>query len=190
MAQCTEHQRHKMCCDLICFVKAWSELLVQAMCVHMLNSQAQIYNMYIGQGNSIVCRLWASLMAAFLWDHVSCLMPQLDIQLNATTVIALVQPSTIAKTLLPMLCNQQHYLEVIATQHNTHNVFANVMHVPLNSGHDDNACIVFACLAALLLLFLNEGQQVCNSLLHHSSRLDDLDRTQSVVKLNLFYKAV
>ena len=60
--------------------------------------------------------------------------------------------------------------EVITLQHDTHNIFANVVNITLYRRHDYLA-IRFNDPA---LLFFDEGQQVCNGLFHHTRRFDHL----------------
>ena len=71
-------------------------------------------------------------------------------------------------------------LEVIAAQHHTDNVFANVVHIPLDGGKHHDACVVrdgtrvvaSSCIQSLFLL--NKWNEVTHCFLHHTSRLDDL----------------
>ena len=58
-------------------------------------------------------------------------------------------------------------LEVVAAKHHPNNVLADVMHIALDSSHDDDACIVLGGVAAPELLLFYVGQQVPYSLLHH-----------------------
>ena len=59
------------------------------------------------------------------------------------------------------------YLEVVAAKHDTNNVFANVMDIPLHSGHNNDTCIVLRGVPTPQLLLFYVRQQMPDSLLHH-----------------------
>ena len=61
---------------------------------------------------------------------------------------------------------------VVALQHHADDVLADVVHVALDRGRDDQA--LAALLGGLVLLGLDERDEVCDSLLHHPRRLHDL----------------
>jgi len=61
----------------------------------------------------------------------------------------------------------EDHLEVVAAQHNTNNVLANVMHIPLDCCHDDDSCVILRRVTTPQLLLFDEWQQMSHSLLHH-----------------------
>ena len=66
------------------------------------------------------------------------------------------------------------HLEVVAAHDDAHNVLSNVVHIPLDCGHDDDPRVVVPLLPVQPLLLLDEGHQVPHRALHHPRRLDDL----------------
>mmetsp|Transcript_32548 Transcript_32548/g.64553 ORF Transcript_32548/g.64553 Transcript_32548/m.64553 type:complete len:288 (-) Transcript_32548:1132-1995(-) len=81
---------------------------------------------------------------------------------------------------------QVEHLVVIAAQHNCHNVLPDIVDISLHRGDQestrevrsvvfvDGVWILALCKHLSSLLTLHEGEQVCDGLLHHSSRLNDL----------------
>jgi len=68
-----------------------------------------------------------------------------------------------------------HHSEVVAAQHDGHNVLADVVHVALHRGDQKRARVRALCAgAAQPLLLLHEGHQVAHRLLHHARALDYL----------------
>mmetsp|Transcript_7675 Transcript_7675/g.11327 ORF Transcript_7675/g.11327 Transcript_7675/m.11327 type:complete len:262 (-) Transcript_7675:2078-2863(-) len=70
------------------------------------------------------------------------------------------------------------YVVIVATQHNTHNILANIVHVPLDSSdqHLDRlrGSHVGVREKRQAFVLLHERREVSNSLLHHTRRLDHL----------------
>jgi len=56
----------------------------------------------------------------------------------------------------------------------TDDVLSDVVHVPLDGGHDHHACVAGGAPAVQPLLLLDVGDEVGHSLLHHPRRLDYL----------------
>ena len=65
------------------------------------------------------------------------------------------------------------HLEVVAAQHHTHDVLADVVHIALHRGGDDLAG-GFGRPPARALLLLDEGHEMGDRLLHHAGALDHL----------------
>ena len=67
-------------------------------------------------------------------------------------------------------------LKIVALQHHTDDVFANVVHIALDGGDDDLAfgLDIFTGLGLQALFFFNVRNQMCHSLLHHASGFDHL----------------
>eukprot|EP00053_Salpingoeca_punica_P018065 m.175524 g.175524 ORF g.175524 m.175524 type:complete len:1311 (+) comp17350_c0_seq2:4566-8498(+) len=72
-------------------------------------------------------------------------------------------------------------LVVVAAEHNSDNVLANVVHVALDRGNDNNAVVAGLLRGAgrkvgvgQLTLLLHERDEVSDGLLHHAGALDDL----------------
>mmetsp|Transcript_8136 Transcript_8136/g.11201 ORF Transcript_8136/g.11201 Transcript_8136/m.11201 type:complete len:218 (-) Transcript_8136:2100-2753(-) len=67
---------------------------------------------------------------------------------------------------------------VVALQDNTHNVLSNVVHVTLDGGQEDGSVIPshssWVLFQFFFLFLFHEWNQVGHSLLHHTSRFDDL----------------
>ena len=67
------------------------------------------------------------------------------------------------------------HFKVVALQHNSDDILADVVDIALDRRHDDRAVGVLGCRGAgLRLLRLDVGQQVGDSLLHHPGRLHHL----------------
>ena len=66
-----------------------------------------------------------------------------------------------------------NHLVVVAGEHDADNVFADVMDVALDGGHEDFAG-VFGGVAAGLFLRLHEGHEIGHGLFHHARGFDDL----------------
>mmetsp|Transcript_68863 Transcript_68863/g.161923 ORF Transcript_68863/g.161923 Transcript_68863/m.161923 type:complete len:438 (-) Transcript_68863:1840-3153(-) len=72
------------------------------------------------------------------------------------------------------------HLEIVAPQHDTHDVLADVMHVSFHRCHQHGAVVLWLVRVfargkgGCSLLFLHEGREVGHSLLHHTGALDNL----------------